>query len=68
MIRIPFDEIDDDFDEDAFNKKSYPNVEIVDMHNVPKGWILVNRIPSLNSFTDDRPLSSNDDQETLESF
>ena len=46
MICIPFDEIDDDFDEDAFNKKSYPNIEIVDMHNVPKGWILVNRIPS----------------------
>jgi hypothetical protein len=47
MVRIPLDEIDDHFDEDAFNKKSYPNVEIVDMHNVPKGWVLVNGIPSL---------------------
>jgi hypothetical protein len=37
MVRIPFDEIGDDFDEDAFNKKSYPNVEIVDMRIVPKG-------------------------------
>jgi len=44
MVRIPFDEIGDDFDEDAFNKKSHPNVEIVDMHNVPKGWVLVNGI------------------------
>lgn len=47
MVRVPLDEIDDDFDEDAFNKKSYPNAEVVDMHNVPKGWILVNGIPSL---------------------
>ena len=44
MVRIPFDEIGDDFDEDAFNKKSYPNVEIVDMRIVPQGWVLVNGI------------------------
>ena len=44
MVRIPFDEICDDFDEDAFNKKSYPNVEIVDMRNIPEGWVLVNGI------------------------
>lgn len=43
-VLVPIDEISDDFDEDAFNKKSYPNVEIVDMRNVPKGWVLVNRI------------------------
>ena len=49
MVRIPLDEIDESFDEDAFNKKTYPNVEVVDMHNVPKGWILVNGInPPLN--------------------
>ena len=45
MIHIPLDEIDEDFDEDAWNKKVYgPNVEVVDMRNIPKGWILVHDI------------------------
>lgn len=44
MIRVSLEEIDDNFDEDAFIKKVYRNVEIVDMHNVPKGWVLVNGI------------------------
>jgi hypothetical protein len=45
MVHIPLDEIDEDFDEDAWNRKVYgPNVEIVDMRNVPKGWVLVHGI------------------------
>lgn len=66
-VLVPINEISDDFDEDAFNKKTYPNVEIVDMRNVLKGWVLVNGTP-FNYFTDDRPLSSCEDQEMLESF
>jgi hypothetical protein len=50
VVLVPIDEIGDDFDEDAFNKKSYPNVEIVDMRNVPKGWILVNGITAVQLF------------------
>ena|SRR5579859_6704767 len=42
MVRIPADEVDENFDEDAWNKKVYgPDVIIVDMRSVPKGWILV---------------------------
>jgi hypothetical protein len=42
MVRIPADVVDENFDEDAWNKKVYgPDVIIVDMHSVPKGWILV---------------------------
>jgi hypothetical protein len=42
MVRIPADGVDENFDEDAWNKKVYgPDVIIVDMHSVPKGWILV---------------------------
>jgi hypothetical protein len=50
MIRIPLDEIDEDFDEDAWNKKVYgPDVIVVDMVNVPKGWVLVDgNIPALS--------------------
>jgi len=44
MVRISLEEIDDTFDEDAFIKQAYQNVEIVDMCNVPKGWVLVNGI------------------------
>ena len=43
-VRVSLEEIDNNFDEDAFIKKVYRNVEIVDMHNVPKGWVLVNGI------------------------
>ena len=43
MIRTLLDEID----EDAWNKKAYgPNVEIVDMRNVPEGRVLVHGIIS----------------------
>jgi hypothetical protein len=50
MIRIPLDEIDEDFDEAAWNKKVYgPDVIVVDMRNVPKGWVLVDgNIPALS--------------------
>ena len=50
MIRIPLDEIDEDFDEDAWNKKVYgPDIIVVDMRNVPKGWVLVDgNIPALS--------------------
>jgi len=42
MVRIPGDEVDENFDEVAWNKKVYgPDVVVVDMHSVPKGWILV---------------------------
>src|SRR2546423_10386001 len=42
MVRIPADLVDENFDEDAWNKKVYgPDVIIVDMRSVPKGWILV---------------------------
>jgi hypothetical protein len=42
MVRIPADEVDENFDEDAWNKKVYgPDVIIVSMRSVPKGWILV---------------------------
>lgn len=42
IIRVPADEIDENFDEDAWNKKVYgPDVIVVDMHSIPKGWILV---------------------------
>ena len=48
MIRIPFDEIDENFDEDAWHKKVYgPDVIIVDMRSVPYGWILVDGNPHL---------------------
>jgi hypothetical protein len=41
MVLIPADEYEN-IDEDAWNKKVYgPDVIIVDMHSVPKGWILV---------------------------
>ena len=41
MVRIPLDEIDEGFDEDAWNKKVYGlNIEIVEMRKVPDGWIL----------------------------
>jgi hypothetical protein len=42
MVRIPANQWDENFDEDAWNKKVYgPDVIIVDMRSVPKGWILV---------------------------
>ena len=42
IIRIPVDEIDENFDEDAWHKQVYgPHVIIVDMRSVPKGWVLV---------------------------
>lgn len=42
MIRIPADEVDEHFDYDAWRKKVYgPNIVIVDMCSVPKGWVLV---------------------------
>ena len=42
MVRIPADEVGENFDEDAWNKKVYgPDVIMVDMHSVPKGRILV---------------------------
>ena len=44
MVRVSLEEINDNFDEDAFIKKVYRNVEIVDMRNVPKGWVLINGI------------------------
>jgi hypothetical protein len=45
MVLIPADE-DENFDEDAWNKKVYgPDVIIVDTHSVPKGWILVDGNP-----------------------
>lgn len=44
MVRISLEEIDDTFDDDAFIKQAYQNVEIVDMCSVPKGWLLVNGI------------------------
>lgn len=45
MVTISLDEIDADFDEDEWIKKAYgENVEIVDMRNVPKGWVLVHGI------------------------
>ena len=41
MVLCPRDEAEN-FDEDAWNKKVYgPDVIIVDMRYVPKGWILV---------------------------
>lgn len=48
MICIPADEIDENFDQDAWNKQAYgPDVIVVDMHSVPKGWILVDgNLPS----------------------
>jgi len=51
MVRVPADEVDENFDEDAWNKKVYgPDVIIVDMHSVPKGWILVDgNSPSWNA-------------------
>jgi hypothetical protein len=49
MILIPLDEINENFDEDAWNKKAYgPDVIIVDRRLVPKGWVLVDgNAPSL---------------------
>jgi hypothetical protein len=45
MVRIPLDEIDEDFDEDAWNRNVYgSDVIVVDMRNVPKGWVLVDDI------------------------
>ena len=44
MVRVSLEEIDENFDQEAFFKKAYPNLEIVDIHNVPKGWVLVNGI------------------------
>lgn len=42
MVRVPMFEMDENFDEDAWNKKVYgPDVIIVDMRCVPTGWILV---------------------------
>jgi len=42
MVRVPLDEVDEDFDEDAWNKKAYgPDVIVVDIRNVPDGWVLV---------------------------
>ena len=51
IIRIPADEIDENFDEDTWNKKVYgPDIIVVDMLSVPKGWILVDGIaPSWNA-------------------
>jgi len=43
-VRVSLEDIDENFDEAAFFKKAYPNFEIVDFHNVPEGWILVNDI------------------------
>jgi len=69
--RIPADEVDENFDEDAWNKKVYgPDVIVVDMHSVPKDGFLSIVIPLLGTLADDRSVSSDDhqDQETLESF
>ena len=42
MVRVPLDEVDEDFDEDAWNKKAYgPDVIVVDIRNVPHSWVLV---------------------------
>lgn len=51
MIRIPWDEWHENFDEDAWNKKVYgPDIIIVDMRSVPKGWVLVDgNVPAWNA-------------------
>ena len=42
MKYCPPDEVDDTFDETVWMKQAYgENVIIVDMHEVPEGWILV---------------------------
>ena len=42
MIRIPIDQINENFDQDAWNKKVYgPDIIVVDMRAVPEGWVLV---------------------------
>ena len=43
-VRISLEDIEENFDEVAFYKKAYPNLQIVDVRNVPEGWILVNGI------------------------
>jgi hypothetical protein len=51
MIRILADEIGENFDEDAWNKKVYgADVIVVNTRSVPKGWVLVDGIVrALNS-------------------
>ena len=44
MVHVSLEEIHENFDQDALFKKAYPNLEIVDIHNVPEGWVLVNGI------------------------
>ena len=50
MIRVPWEEVDEDFDEDAWNKKACgPDVIVVDIRNVLYGWVLVDgNIPALS--------------------
>ena len=43
-VYISLEDIDENFDENEFYKKAYPNLEIVDRCNVPEGWILMNGI------------------------
>ena len=46
IIRVPADEIDENFDEDAWNKKVFgADVIVVDMSSVPEGWVLVDGNP-----------------------
>ena len=51
MIRVPLDEVEEDFDEDAWNKKAYgQDVIVVDIRNVPYGWVLVDgNAPALSA-------------------
>ena len=59
MKYIPAEEIDENFDEQAWFKKLYvPDIIVVSTFGVPEGWILVDGERPLSNDTNRRPKSS----------